>query len=81
MWNDLKWPSTVPEELEKALHLLGQTPAQTTATPVKSQNRDRKKRKGQARVRTSKILNTHLDIDLTKDYVVPGAAAASSNSK
>lgn len=69
MWNDLKWPGEA--DLERSLIQLGQTPAQTTSSPVKAVIKDKKKSKKASRQRQAKIQNTHLDIDLTKDYVPP----------
>jgi len=68
-WNDLKWPGEA--DLERSLIQLGQTPAQTTSSPVKAVIKDKKKNKKASRQRQAKIQNTHLDIDLTKDYVPP----------
>lgn len=71
MWNDLKWPGEL--DLDRALAQLGQTPARTSATPVKAHARNGKKKEKKAqRARHAKIQNTHLNIDLTKDYVPPG---------
>lgn len=67
IWNDLKWPGEA--DLERSLIQIGQTPAQTTSGPVKTAVKDRKKGKKASRQRQAKIQNTHLDIDLTKDYV------------
>lgn len=67
MWNDLKWP--LEADIERSLIQLGQTVAQTTAGPVKSVIKDKKGKKKSNRMRHAKIQNTHLNIDLTKDYV------------
>ena len=76
MWNGLKWPAT-DADLDTSLRSLGVAPAQTTEGPVKANLKDnnKKKRRNQNRARHAKIQNTHLDIDLTKDYV-PGEASA-----
>lgn len=68
MWQALKWPAEA--DLLKSLDQMGQTPAQTSAAPVKPVNSKKKGKKG-TRQRQSKIQNTHLNIDLTKDYVPP----------
>lgn len=69
MWNDLKWPGE--NDLDRALAQLGQTPAHTTSGPVRGAIKDKKNKKKANRQRHAKIQNTHLNIDLTKDYVPP----------
>lgn len=76
LWNDLKWPGE--NDLDRALAQLGQTPARTSANPVKATGRNKKKEKKSQRQRHAKIQNTHLNIDLTKDYVPPTSADAST---
>ncbi|KAF8316412.1 transcription initiation factor IIE, beta subunit [Clavulina sp. PMI_390] len=69
MWNDLKWPAE--NDLERALNQLGQTPARTTPNGVLAPVKERKKKTKAPRTRQVKFQNTHLDIDLSRDYVPP----------
>lgn len=71
MWSSLRWP--IPADVEKSLLALGQTPARTSSSTLTSSSTTRKEKgkKKANRMRHAKIQNTHLDIDLTRDYVPP----------
>lgn len=69
MWSALRWPAII--DIEKSLQILGQTPAQISNSAIAPTTKKEKGKKKANRMRHAKIQNTHLDIDLTKDYVPP----------